>query len=66
MKKKKAAAAKKNYGGTKLASFKHKDEGYALEWSPHAFGRLASGSCDAHLWLYTPTDENCSSFIKET
>lgn len=66
LKKKKAAAAKKSYGGTKLAAFKHKDEGYALEWSPHTFGRLASGSCDAHLWLYTPADENCSSFIKET
>lgn len=66
LKKRKAAAAKKTYGGSKLAAFKHKDEGYALEWSPHTFGRLASGSCDAHLWLYTPADENCSTFIKET
>lgn len=66
LKKKKAAAVKKTYGGSKITSFKHKDEGYALEWSPHSFGRLASGSCDAHLWLYVPADENCSTFIKET
>ena len=30
------------------------------------FGRLATGSCDAHLWLYAPADENCSSWVKET
>jgi len=37
-KKKKKNAAKKSYGGTKLAQFRHKQEGYALEWSPLQFG----------------------------
>ena len=65
-KKKKKKAPKKTYGGTKIAQFRHKQEGYALEWSPLTFGRLASGSNDAMLWTYRPADENCSSFIKET
>ena len=65
-KKKKKKVQKKSYGGTKIAQFRHKSEGYAIEWSPHTFGRLASGSCDSQLWLYSPADENCSSFIKET
>ena len=65
-KKKKKAVAKKQFGGTKIAQFRHKAEGYAMEWSPHSFGRLASGSCDAQLWLYAAADENCSSFVKET
>ena len=65
-KKKKKAAAKKSFGGTKISQFRHKSEGYALEWSPHTFGRLASGSCDSQLWLYAAADENCSSFVKET
>ncbi len=64
-KKKKNNQPKKSYGGTKIASFRHKQEGFALEWSPHTLGRLASGSCDAHLMLYSPADENCSSFTKE-
>jgi ribosome assembly protein RRB1 len=66
LKKKVNAAKKVNYGGVKIANFKHKQEGYAIEWSPNTFGRLASGSCDAHLWIYAPADENCSSFIKES
>lgn len=65
-KKKKKNIPKKNYGGTKIAQFRHKQEGYAIEWSPSTYGRLASGSCDAHLMIYRPADENCSSFIKET
>ena len=40
-------ANKKNFGDTKVASFKHKSEDFALEWSPFTFGRLASGTCDA-------------------
>lgn len=43
----KAAVQKKSFGGTKIASFKHTDEGYALDWSPLTFGRLASGGCNA-------------------
>ena len=38
---------KKTFGNTKVASFKHKTEGFALEWSPFTYGRLASGTCDA-------------------
>lgn len=38
---------KKVFGNTKISQFKHKAEGYALEWSPHTYGRLASGTCDA-------------------
>jgi len=65
-KKKKKKAAKKNFGGSLLAKFKHKQEGYALEWSPNTYGRLASGGCDSSLWVYTPADENCSTFLKES
>jgi len=65
-KNKKKNKAKKTHGGCKIASFKHKSEGYALDWSPNTFGRLASGSCDAQLWVYAAADENCSSFVKET
>ena len=36
-----------------------------MEWSPKTFGRLAAGTCDAALWIYTPADENCSTFVKE-
>lgn len=65
-KKKKKNQPKKNFGGCKIAQFRHKAEGYALEWSPNTFGRLASGSCDAQIYVYTAADENCSSFLKET
>lgn len=56
----------KTFGNTKVAQFKHRTEGFALEWSPHTYGRLASGTCDAQLWLYQPADEGCSQFVKET
>ena len=59
-------SAKKTFGGTKIASFKHKDEGFALDWSPFTYGRLAAGTCDAQIWLYQAADESCSSFVKET
>lgn len=49
-----------------MAQFKHKTEGNAIEWSPHTYGRLASGTCDAALWLYQSADESCSTFVKET
>lgn len=63
-KKKKKEA--KNFGGSKLAFFKHTDEGYALDWSPLTYGRFASGGCNSQIWLYQPADETCSSFVKET
>lgn len=56
----------KNYPGSKIASWKHKSEGYALDWSPKTYGRLAAGTCDAQLWLYQSADETCSTFVKET
>jgi ribosome assembly protein RRB1 len=62
----KKTAQKKAFASTKISSFKHKSEGYALEWSPSTFGRLASGNNDAQLNLYTSADETGSSFIKET
>ncbi len=43
-KKKKAGSS---FGGSKVAAFKHNDEGYALDWSPLTYGRLASGSCNS-------------------
>lgn len=41
-----------NYGGCKIANFKNRAEGYALDWSPNTFGRLAAGANDSSLWLY--------------
>lgn len=41
------SSGKRALGGCKLSSFKHRSEGYALDWSPLSFGRLASGTCDA-------------------
>ncbi len=38
---------RKPLGGNKLAGFKFPDEGYALDWSPLTFGRLAAGSCNS-------------------
>lgn len=63
---KKKNPPKKNFGGTKVACFKHTDEGFALDWSPFTYGRLAAGSCNSQIYLYQSADENCSSFVKET
>lgn len=49
-----------------MAGFKQRAEGYALDWSPNTFGRLASGANDAALWLYCAADETCSAFVKES
>ncbi|KAL8160853.1 hypothetical protein V2J09_012342 [Rumex salicifolius] len=38
-----------------LAAFKHKDEGYAIDWSPCASGRLVSGDCSNSIYLWEPT-----------
>jgi ribosome assembly protein RRB1 len=53
------------FGGTKIAAFRHTDEGFALDWSPLTLGRLAAGSCNSQIYLYQPADETCSSFVKE-
>lgn len=47
-----------------LATFGSTHEGYALEWSPHQQGLLASGNCGGILNLYGPADEGMSSFKK--
>lgn len=44
---KKKKKEKVSFGGSKVAAFKHSDEGYALDWSPLTYGRLASGSCNS-------------------
>jgi len=62
----KPVSSKKQFGGCKIQGFKHKMEGFALEWSPLTYGRLASGGRDAALWLYQAADESCSTFVKET
>jgi ribosome assembly protein RRB1 len=35
-----------------LQKFKHKDEGYAIDWSPLVPGRLVSGNHCFFFWLY--------------
>lgn len=55
----------KKYGGCKIASFKHRQEGFALDWSCSMLGRLAAGSNDAAIYIYKSSDESCSSFVKE-
>lgn len=63
-KKKKDAA--KPHGGSLVSRFKFPDEGFALDWSPLTYGRLASGSCNSQIYVCAPSDENCSSFTLET
>ncbi|XP_073526247.1 uncharacterized protein [Phyllobates terribilis] len=38
-----------------LTAFKHKNEGYAIDWSPCVSGRLVSGDCDNSIHLWEPT-----------
>ncbi|KAG9151920.1 hypothetical protein Leryth_002193 [Lithospermum erythrorhizon] len=38
-----------------LVKFKHEDEGFALDWSPHVPGRLVSGDCKNFIHLWEPT-----------
>lgn len=37
-----------------LYKFKHKDEGYAIDWSPLVPGRLVSGDCNNSIYLWEP------------
>jgi WD40 repeat protein len=62
----KPISSKKKFGACKVAGFKHKYDGWALDWSPSTYGRLASGSNDAQIHLYQAADENCSTFVEET
>ncbi|TVU27103.1 hypothetical protein EJB05_29682 [Eragrostis curvula] len=36
----------------------HKDEGYAIDWSPLVPGRLVSGDCNGYIHLWEPTSSN--------
>jgi ribosome assembly protein RRB1 len=36
----------------------HKDEGYAIDWSPLVTGRLASGDCNSCIHLWEPSSSN--------
>jgi ribosome assembly protein RRB1 len=45
-----------------LNRFKHKAEGYALDWSPLVKGLLATGSCDSSIYLYRTNE---SEFVME-
>ncbi|KAL6553670.1 hemolysin III domain membrane protein [Orobanche gracilis] len=38
-----------------LHKFKHKDEGFAIDWSPYVPGRLLSGDCNNCIYLWEPT-----------
>ncbi|KAF5748482.1 hypothetical protein HS088_TW04G00437 [Tripterygium wilfordii] len=38
-----------------LMKFGHKDEGYAIDWSPLVPGRLVSGDCKSTIHLWEPT-----------
>ncbi|GAA0154587.1 hypothetical protein LIER_37919 [Lithospermum erythrorhizon] len=56
---------------TPLAKFKHKDEGYALDWNPFVPGRLVSGDCKNSIHLWEPTSSatwniDSNSFVGHT
>ncbi|VAI15839.1 unnamed protein product [Triticum turgidum subsp. durum] len=38
----------------------HKDEGYAIDWSPNVTGRLVSGDCNKCIHLWEPTSSDWS------
>lgn len=40
-----------------LSMFRHKDEGYAIDWSPLVPGRLVSGDCQSSIYLWEPASE---------
>ncbi|XP_015889184.1 protein HEAT STRESS TOLERANT DWD 1 [Ziziphus jujuba] len=42
------------YNQAPLAKFRHKDEGYAIDWSPLVTGRLLSGDCKNYIHLWEP------------
>ena len=55
--------SKKKYSSL-ISKFKHKQEGFALDWSPIKLGLLASGGCDSLIHMYEPTSADLSDFIK--
>lgn len=41
---------------TPLYTSKHKQEGFAMDWSPVAEGRLVTGDCAKHIHLWEPAE----------
>uniref|UniRef100_A0A803MDF2 Histone-binding protein RBBP4-like N-terminal domain-containing protein n=1 Tax=Chenopodium quinoa TaxID=63459 RepID=A0A803MDF2_CHEQI len=37
-----------------LSMFRHKDEGYAMDWSPREAGKLVTGDCQNSIYLWEP------------
>lgn len=54
---------KKKYSSL-ISKFKHKVEGFALDWSPLKLGLLASGSCDSTICVYEPTSSDLTEWRK--
>jgi len=52
-------------GNPLIKTFKHNDEGFALEWSPFNNGIFASGSNDKKIYLYRPLSEGFSDWAKD-
>jgi len=48
-----------------LQKFEHRMEGFAIQWSPHSVGLLASGNCNKEIFFYKPVDENGSQWIMD-
>ena len=42
--------------GSPMFSFRHQQEGFALDWSPVSSGRLASGDCLHHIHIWDMQD----------
>ena len=40
----------------------HDMEGFAMDWSNVQRGTLCTGDCYGNIHLWTPRDENCSSY----
>lgn len=59
-KKRKKKKSKKNK--YKISGFKHQQEGYALDWSYHKKGLLASGGQDGQIFTYSPSDQSFSNW----
>ncbi|XP_035548525.1 glutamate-rich WD repeat-containing protein 1-like [Juglans regia] len=52
-----AQGASSDFNQAPLVKFKHKDEGYAIDWNPIVPGRLVSGKCNNCIYLWEPTSD---------
>lgn len=63
-----AQGASSVFNQAPLMKFKHKDEGYALDWSPLVLGRLVSGTVRQYFCLcFSPTGTliaSCLTYVK--